>query len=212
MKTLKLGLLLMLFGAPNSVHAQFTPVSAKIRQTDTKKVDGKDVVIVKEGNYYRSSDGSVLIQWLTVNGEKAWDGTLEDNAEPAFYHLDYKQQRAYQEASHPGHTAKPGSFSVVNDIGGDSVEGVPCRIAPVKLVPPGQSSQQARQEAGRVCVSAQYDLMLWEDWNVVPTERSRLELYGIKIGVEPDRGLFDVKSRFTVFAAKSSSPDLKKPQ
>jgi hypothetical protein len=204
-RKLELGLLMFapLFAA-STLQAQFVPLEAKVRETSTRSVDGREVITVKEGNYYRSSNGSVLIQWLTVNGEKAWQGTLEDNVEPAYYQLNYKQMQAYQQVGHPEIVVEPGMYSSITaDLGTDSVDGVSCRIIPIELVLPGQSLKQG---GGQLCVSSQYDLQVWEDF-IQPRKQdghTKTELYNIRLRVEPDPSLFDIKSKFTIFAPKSS--------
>jgi hypothetical protein len=205
-----LGVMILL--SAGSAQAQFMPIQAKIRDTHQVIVSGKVIKSeVKEGNYYRSSDGSILVQWLTLNGERTWDGSLEDNKELNSYHLDYKQHNAFEDGSHPPVAVKPGGFaSIDRDIGTDSVENFRCRILPAKL---GGVGFPTPVLIGKSCVSPEYDLRLWTDVTVPEAdgkaERTRTELYGITIGVEPDSSLFDIKSHFKIFVvqpANSGSP------
>ena len=53
----------------NNVYAQFVPLQAKVRETHETLSNGKVVETeLKEGSFYRASDGSTLTQWQTVNG------------------------------------------------------------------------------------------------------------------------------------------------
>jgi hypothetical protein len=195
-----LGVALLL--TASNLQAQFVPLEAKIRETRVTTVDGKDVTKVKEGNYYRSSAGSVLIQWLTANGEKSWDGTLQDNVGLALYRLDYGAHHAYQERNYPKIAAKPGMYADAKAVGTDAVEGISCKIVSAKVVLPGGAGQH---DAGGVCVSPQYDLRIYEDLNL-GGEHTRTELYAIRLGVEPVPSLFDIKSKFTIYTVKVASP------
>ena len=89
--------------APTDMHAQFLPVVAKMRLTKEHLVDGKVVDrLTKEGNYYRSSDGSILEQWIRVNGDEKLGelavGNLWDNKNVVSYGLDFKNRIAYLHA------------------------------------------------------------------------------------------------------------------
>lgn len=200
--------LIVALSASGAAHAQFVPVQAKISELrEVTLPDNKIILNSKQGVFYRSSDGSVLIHWLNQNGKEAWDGTLHDNKGLAFYELDYKQHRAMEHTKKPPTAVKPGSYnSITRDVGTDTVEGIGCRIIPIKLGRAGSSST----DIGKSCVSTDYDLRLWEDVTV-PTvenrpERTRTRLYEIKLGSEPDPSLFDVKSAFKVYLPQSGTP------
>src|SRR5260370_33334354 len=82
-----------------SLQAQWVPVVAKIRMVHQTMVDGKLVRSeTKEGDYYRSSDGSVLRYWKTVNGDEQAGGRAEllDNKNLASYQLNYHSKQAFQ--------------------------------------------------------------------------------------------------------------------
>ena len=187
-------------------QAQFVPVQAKIGELrEVTLPDNKIILNSKQGVFYRSSDGSVLIHWLNQNGKEAWDGTLHDNKGLAFYELDYKQHRAMEHTKPPA-AVKPGSYnSITRDVGTDTIEGIGCRIIPIKLGRAGSSSA----DIGKSCVSTEYDLRLWQDVTV-PTvenrpERTRTRLYEIKLGTEPDPSLFDVRSAFKIYVPQSGT-------
>ena len=189
--------------ASGVAEAQFVPVQAKISELrEVTLPDNKIILNSRQGVFYRSSDGSVLIHWLNQNGKEAWDGTLH-----AFYELDYKQHRAMEHTKKPPTAVKPGSYnSITRDVGTDTVEGIGCRIIPIKLGRAGSSPA----DIGKSCVSTDYDLRLWEDVTV-PTvenrqERTRTRLYEIKLGTEPDPNLFDVKSAFKIYVPESGTP------
>lgn len=198
--------------AAGSMRAQFMPLEARIRETNHTLQGGKIVKSeIREGVYYRSSDGSTLTKWLTVNGEKTSAAELFDNSDQASYQIDYSQGRAFKlESPSATHVpVRPGGWrSISKDVGSDSVEGLRCRILPVKV-----SSGGTISDAGKSCVSQEYGLILWSELtthgqgnNVL---QSRTEMYGFKLGTEPDRKLFDI-SGFTIFKgqppAKSNAP------
>jgi hypothetical protein len=189
-----LGVILLF--ASRGAHAQFTPVQAKIRELRQITLSDNSVVQrTKEGIYYRYSDGSVLVEWLTQDGQKAWDGTLHDNKALKYYELDYKQQRAIQRPSAPV-AVKPGAYvSAKHDLGSDSVDGVRCWISPIKFrASPGSSFV----DLGKACVSPEYDLRLWDDVTS-NAKRTKTELYDIKLGAEPPASLFDVEAKFSIY-------------
>jgi hypothetical protein len=193
-----------------SAQAQFLPVQAKIRQTHEVIAAGKVIKTeVKEGKYFRSSDGSVLKQWLSLDGQQIWDGSLDDNKEFAYYHLDYKQHAAFRNASRPAVAVAPGDFaSITKDIGTDSVENITCRIIPVDMG--NAKSGGIQTNIGKSCASVQYDLILWTDVTTPGkngrAHRLKTELYNITIGAEPDPALFSVKTNFKVYAEQPHVP------
>lgn len=209
--------LFSVFGV-GSVQAQFLPVQAKIRETHEVIVSGKVAKTdVKEGKYFRSSDGSVLTQWVTLNGQQTWEGSLEDNKEFAAYHLDYKQHVALRSAYHPGVAVTPGNFaSITKDIGTDSVENLRCRILPVDI---GGEKLPTQMTIGKSCASVEYDLILWTDITTPDRttsgldgkrHRVRTELSSITIGTEPDPALFNIKTNFRIFAEQPRQPNTSK--
>jgi hypothetical protein len=188
------------------VQAQFLPVQANIRETHEVIVSGKVFKSdVKEGKYFRSSDGSVLTQWLTLNGQQAWEGSLDDNKGLAYYHLDYKQHSAFRSAERPGVAVTPGDFaSITKDVGTDNVENITCRIIPVDI---GGEKFPTQTNIGKSCASVQYDLILWTDVTTPgqngKANRVKTELSNITIGTEPDPALFNIKTNFKVYAGQS---------
>jgi hypothetical protein len=194
-----------------SAQAQFMPVQAKMRQTHEVIEDGKVTKTeVKEGKYFRSSDGSVLKQWLSPDGQQTWQGSLDDNKEFAYYHLDYKEHTAFRSAGRPAVAVTPGDFaSITKDIGTDSVENLMCRIIPVDKG--SEKSGGIQANIGKSCVSVQYDLILWTDVTTPGkngrAHRLKTELYNVTVGVEPDPALFSVKTNFKVYAEQPHVPN-----
>jgi|SRR5712664_3246632 len=185
--------------------AQWTPVVAKIRQTHQTVVSGKVVRNeTKEGEFYRSSDGSVLRHWKTVNGDEgaAGQGDLLDNKKHAFYNLNYNTKRAYQvRTGIPQPSPYVFSKETLQSRGEESIEGVRCTIVPVDTADSGVTER----DAGRSCVSSEYGLQLRTEVTVKQggTEhRTLIEMYDLRINQEPDPKIFDLGSQFTVFKAE----------
>ncbi len=198
--------LLVLLGGTN-LHAQFAPVTAKMRHTKEVIVDGKVVETqTKEGNFYRSSDGSTLKQWTKANGNLDW-GDLWDNKNLMSYRLEYSNRQAYGDPAPKGAQAgRPDAlFPLASKaLPQDSVEGIRCAIFPVRLHIPGNPPIPV----GRTCESIEYNLQLKEDVTTQPVGTNKtihtvFELYHIKLGLEPDPKLFDVHANFTVYEAQA---------
>lgn len=193
--------MLILLGA-TSLHAQFAPVTAKMRQTKEVIVDGKVVETeMRAGNFYRSSDGSTLRQWTKANGNPDW-GDLWDNKNLMSYRLEYSNRQAYETPAPEGAEAeRPDALLPLASKGlpEDSVEGIRCVVSPIKLDMPGKPIIPM----GRACTSIQYNLELKEDVSTQPVKTNKtihtvFELYQIKLGLEPDPRVFDVHANFIV--------------
>lgn len=194
--------LLILLGATN-LHAQFAPVTAKMRQTKEVIVDGKVVETeTREGNFYRSSDGSTLRQWMKVDGNLDW-GDLYDNKNLMSYKLEYISRQA--QGDPPPQGAQPDRpdallYLASKGLPEDSVEGIRCAVSPIKLHIPGN----APVPIGRTYRSIEYNLELKEDVTTRPVGTNKtihtvFELHHIQLGLEPDPKLFDVHANFTVY-------------
>lgn len=179
------------------------PLVARFRSTGEIMVNGKVVEThVKEGFFYRASNGSELRQSMTLDG-KPLKGAMArahlfDKAHGTNYLVDYDGKEAFQE-SVPSFSAlipatPPRSATKVPS-GESSVEGYTCTLHPIYAVKPAGTSL-----IGTNCVSEQYDVILKTD----VTRPSALvkgkaahqitELYNIQMGVEPDPKLFDLSS------------------
>jgi len=200
--------------APTDMHAQFLPVVAKRRLTKEHLVDGKVVDrVTKEGNYYRSSDGSILEQWTRVNGDEKLGelaaGSLWDNKNVVSYQLDFKNRIAYLHA--PPQGTKPvrpdvSGARAAGALGEEFLEGISCRVFPVRIAPRDRPAFYA----GQVCRSVKYDLELKQELSY-PNSAGKIvhtvfQLYDIQLGREPDPKLFDVRGSFTVYAPESPRP------
>jgi hypothetical protein len=158
---------------------------------------------IRDGVYYRTSAGSTLEQFTTLDGQRlvgqqAW-AILSDNG--VSYQLDYTQHRAYV-VSHPEFT--PRSTPKVQRAQ-SSVEGVPCALWPVYLVEAGTQTL-----AGHGCFSEKYNLTLKTDVTIPGRDGQSIhkvtEMYDIQIGEEPDAKLFDLQHNFTIYRPDAQQP------
>jgi hypothetical protein len=189
--------------AVSSLYAQSMPLTAKVRSTNEVIVNGKVVdTHVREGLFYRASDGSELRRPVSLDGKPVQGegarASLFDKPHATNYAIDYEKGEAF-------HAGPPPSFSparlptlesaVPPPSGQSSVEGYPCTLRPVYLVRP-----QGRILIGSNCVSEEYGLVLRTDVTtpsaitVGKAAHQTTELYDIHIGVEPDPKLFDLSS------------------
>jgi len=184
---------------------KFTPVVAKLRQTDETLNNGRVVKSIRrEALYYRTSDGSYIYHWTssTKDGETQpiYTGALWDNKTGNYYRLDYQNSQATmeQQGNAPVHPNAPDP----NDAGlpQDSVAGVPCKVYPAKM----HLSTGADGTVGSVCTSPEHNLMLRQELTYPTTNgqtvHTLMEMYDVQLGNEPDAALFDVSKQFkTVF-------------
>ncbi len=189
---------------------QFIPVTANIRETTTTIAGGKVVLTeTREGDYFRSSDGSVLRRWTKVNGDGSQGGVgdLFDNKNLAFYRLNYNSRQASEGRFKPQEPMRPDAYSSspLKSLGESFVEGIPCTLVPVLLDGPGI----ARHRVGQSCVSSKYGLRLREEESIAASDGTRhtvFEMYNIRLNQEPDSRLFDVQGNFAV-----SKPSVQEP-
>lgn len=188
----------------SSVHAQWTPVVAKVRETQEIWKNGKlERVENKEGVFYRASDGSTLKYWTQVNGDdsRGGQGELTDNNRLIHYSLNMRTKTAHEmgkllEKLTPNNV----SPSSAKESLGDAVyDGIPCRRIPAFVLwPDGR-----REPIGENCMSIEYALELRTEHKVTQGEITRHvvnELYDVKLGIEPDPKLFDLqKNGVTVY-------------
>lgn len=199
--------------APES-QAQFAPVVAKIRATIETSQGGKLIKTEnKEGLYYRSSDGSTLTRWVTINGDEnlGGDGELFDNKGLAVYNLNFRYKQATQINDAPIEKASPDEFKNLTNskLGDDSIEGIRCRRGGTAMRWPDGHIDKT----GEYCASIEYALTLREDEKLTQkgvTRHATKEMYEIKLGVEPDPKLFDVSAQFQVLRPEHSAAELPK--
>ena len=207
--------MIVTFVSAGSLHAQWVPVVAKIRMVHQTIVDGKLVRSeTKEGDYYRSSDGSVLRHWKTVNGDEqaGGRGELLDNKNLASYQLNYHTKQAFQSE---WKMAKPSPdvfrAEPPKSLGEDSIEGIRCTIVPAQFQ---DGFGQPPKDAGRTCVSTDYALTLRTDITVrqgTTIEHTLIEMFDLRMHQEPDAKLFDIEAQFTVFKPQTRKelPDIR---
>ena len=207
-----LGLFVLL--CPSATLAQSMPVTAKERITDEIVQNGKVIGgHTREGVWFRNSAGSILDQWMTIDGKAAVGqmarARLFDNEPGIHYELDYTEHQAYTDSVPPPKTTITGSSRTraQNALGQGSVQGIACTWFPTYQV----GSDGVSRLAGRHCFSEEYELDLKEDATFTYSIKGQTQIqhmitekYDIHVGQEPDPKLFDIKANFTV-----STPDPK---
>lgn len=202
--------LFVLAGA-DCVHAQWVPVTAKIRETDEILQDGKSIKVDnKEGVFYRTSDGSTLKYWTKVNGDETLGGSGEmtDNKTLSHYTVNVKQNVAFEDGKLL-EKLTPGAsqFAAASTLGDQVIDGIRCRRVPSFIMwPDGR-----KERNGEACVSIENDLQLRTDRQHTQngvTHHGITELYDIQLGVEPDPKLFDLQ-KTTIYKRQAPDPQPK---
>jgi hypothetical protein len=194
------------------VYAQWVPVTAKIRQTRELLQDGKSVERhIKEGNYYRTADGSTLEEWTRVDGsESKAVGHLTKQAQGVAYDLNMITRSAIERRfSLPSgaNMKSPPRASISSKLPQITVGGVQCTVLPARVqVGIGQPSAPA----GETCFSAELNLVVRNQLTHTLTTgkvmRTLYEMFEIETHKEPDPKLFDLRGRgFTVYSASGPS-------
>jgi hypothetical protein len=205
---MKLPILVLAFTglmASAGVNAQdtWTPVTAKVRETyevidKTGRTISKEV---KEGNFYRNSEGSTLEFWLTVDGDetRGGSGELSDNHKLIDYSLNMKTKIAIKMPAQEGEVPIKPDFlagAKTSKLGQESIEGIVCHHTAVNLTNP----QGRSQPIGSACQAADYGLTLKMDIRVVSpdgsTHHTLRELHEIRLGETPDAKLFQLSPEF----------------
>jgi len=186
-----------------SPNGQFTPVVAKMRQTTQVTHSDKSVKTqVKEGYYYRSSDGSVLEHWVSLNGVKndlLQGSSLLDNRNGTSYVLDYRNRRAIFDAklSPISPELDPQNLKAVESQPEEVIQGVRCRVTPAQYQAEGKVIG-----GGKSWYSVENVLLVKSDVSYPlgndDTVHATFELYDIDLGQEPDPDLFDIAKNFQV--------------
>ncbi|HET7206890.1 MAG TPA: hypothetical protein VFI95_09965 [Terriglobales bacterium] len=206
-----LSVVVFVYMATASVYAQFTPVIARERVTTETINNGKVVKTdVKEGEYYRTADGSTLERWTTLEGSRlSGTGTLFDNHALVTYHLNYRNMNAYESKFKPTQPVPADSFANSSSLpseGTGEVAGIACTKIPFLMeMPDGK-----RQRIGEACVSSQYNLILRTETrnNGVAGSSTRTvkEMFQVRLNTPPDPQLFQVRGKFTVFTPDATQP------
>jgi hypothetical protein len=183
---------------PGSVCAQWVPVVAKVRQTHEIWKDGKfEKVENREGVFYRASDGSTLRYWTQVNGDESrgGGGEINDNNKLIHYSLNMRTKNAHEAGKLP-EKLKPTdvvSSPTKESLGDQVLAGIPCHRVPAFV----QWPDGRRDSIGENCISVEYALELRTDHKTVQGGTARHvvnELYDVRLGVEPDPKLFDLRN------------------
>lgn len=198
----------LVFFSAHSVQAQWVPVTARVRETHETWKQGKlEKVDHKEGLFYRTSDGSTLKYWTTVNGDEklGGQGEMTDNKGLVQYSINMKHKYFYEIGTLPEKLTpqlnRPSSSS--SGLGDKVIGGLRChRSSAVVQWPDGR-----REPMGEECVSIEYNLKLLTDHQVTQggvTRHVITEMYDINLGAEPDANLFDLqKNGATIFKQKT---------
>lgn len=196
-------------------YAQFMPLVAKMRQTMDRfdAATGAKAHFTSEGEFYRSSDGSILMRWTSRNGDeaagRAMRGTLWDNRTGIGYSLDFVNKRAVFRAKENPTTPETGS-SGTEGLPEETIGGVTCKVEPVELIDPSKGQTENGTPVGKACFSADYDLTVKKDITTHSTDgktvvHSVFELYDIHVGQEPDPSLFDLNKNFLVLKPQNQN-------
>jgi hypothetical protein len=170
---------------------------AKVRETSVvQNRNGSKETTRKEGVFYRTSDGTTLTRWTTVNGvPSAGVGEMYDSKNGITYRLSYQTHTGMQ--SPKAAPLQPDYYSKITPSGEDSVEGIKCNLIPIEI----GSQTSAPVPAGQLCASAEYGLRLKENTHVTRGDGSvvdaTFEMYDIKLNETPDSHLFDI-GQFTI--------------
>jgi hypothetical protein len=180
---------------------------AKVRETTTVSESGQPVKTVqKEGSFYRRSDGSILIEWTSVDGDSS----------RAVGHVSFSQSNLRYQLNIAGRIAierEAGSAAVnsaldparmpktpLKPIREDLIGSVPCAVYPLFRKP---TPEAPPIPAGEACWSHELGLILKRASTYVGSDgrtyHTIYETYEIEMR-EPDPKVFDLEGRgFTVF-------------
>lgn len=192
-----------------TADAQYVPVVASVRQTTEITLGDKTIKTeVKEGNYYRSSDGSYIYQWTHLNGAKSnLRSSLWDNKTATSYTLDYANHRAMFGSRGTPLTPDLSSANraAIEARPEEVVNGISCRVEPARFGPPGKQNG-----GGRGWYSLENDLLVKNDITYPGSDGKTMvhdtyELYDIHLGQEPDANLFDLRKNFQVLVPQSQN-------
>lgn len=163
---------------------------------------------VKEGNYYRSSDGSYIYHWTRLNGNQSiLRSSLWDNKTATSYTLDYANRRATFASKgtplSPDMSAE--NRAAVEARPEEMVNGVLCRVEPAKFGPMGKATG-----GGQGWYSLENDLLVKNDVSYPSYDGKGVvhvvyELYDIHLGQEPDAEMFDLQKNFQVLTPQNQN-------
>ena len=199
----------LILSSAYAVRAQWVPVTAKTRETLETWKDGKlEKVDHKEGVFFRTSDGSTLRYWTSVNGDDklGGDGEMTDNRTLMQYSVNMRHKYFYEMGKLPEPLAPlvRTASSVTNPASRDKViEGLNCHCSPAFI----QWQDGRKEQIGENCRATDYDLEVRTDHKVTQNGITRhvvIELYDMSLQAEPDANLFDLqKNGATVLKQKA---------
>jgi hypothetical protein len=206
MKTVAL-LCAMLFLAATPAAGQWVPIVAKLKQTQEVYANGARIETrVREGNYYRTSDGSVLEEWTKIDGDTSRAvGYLVDNRRDLSYDVNFVTRTAIEKriVLPPGVSGRP--RTPVRPPAGREiiVGGLRCIALPAVV----QKPTGPPLSAGETCVSSELSLLVRNDLTMPRPDgksvRTLYELTDVQVHKEPDPKLFDLRARnFTVYSTQ----------
>jgi len=194
-------------------YPHFVPVIAKTRVTEETIRAGKVIKKeIKEGVYYRSDDGSIFRRITSIDGDRQAAlravGQLWDNHTAINYHLDFIRRIAYEREHGPGPTQpRVSDPEAASKLPLDSVDGIGCRVYPVKFMKPGQTGLE---DIGQNCRSVKYYLTLsWDKTFKMENGdsfRTVFRMFDIRVGAEPDPQWFDLQGNFKVYGQQQGQP------
>jgi hypothetical protein len=205
-KTIRAFLMVLLF--TSTVRAQWTPVVSKVKETTKVSGNGQPIKAVqKEGSFYRRSDGSILVEWTSVDGDPGRAvGSLSFGQTNLRYQLNIASRTAIERevVSPPGvdSALDPARMpkTPMKPLREEFVGTVACAVFPLYR---RQRPEAPPVPSGEACWSHELGLMLKRESTYVGSDgrtyHTTYESYDIDIR-EPDPALFDLQGRgFTVF-------------
>jgi hypothetical protein len=193
----------LILSSAYTVQGQWVPVTAKARETVETSKDGKlEKVDRKEGVFFRTSEGSTLRYWTSVNADEKLGGRGEmtDNRGLIQYSVNMKHKYFYELGKLPKPLTPVVRITSPTTNSADKViEGLRCHCSPAFV----QWPDGRRDRIGENCAAIDYDLEVRTDHTSTQNGLTRhviAELYDISPGEEPDANLFDLqKNGATVF-------------
>lgn len=188
-------------GCSTSLMAQWTPMTARIEETNTVRDKNGQVVHreSKAGRFYRDSHGSTMIIWADDNGKDA-TAELVDNQACAMFTIDLTRKQAIErrQMAHPlSLPSRP--LNSKNSLGEDSFEGVACTWVPVYGTE--QSLGKGEKLIGKACTTKEM-IVLSEETSMTFENTDTLQhskrMFQLQSGTEPDAALFRIDRSFRV--------------
>jgi hypothetical protein len=181
-------------------YGQWVPVSSS-QTTTLETVSAKGRVLSHQEQrqqYYRKSDGSVLVQNLAQDGSnQPVSALLVDRGNSGrTYALDYTHGSAVDKhqpavAAAPKTRADLAAMEAHTRLQGDTVNGVSCVVAPVSLV----NADGSKTVIGHVWLAPDYNYFVMKEDTLHPLRDGSYvhitrQTQNLQAGTEPDSALF----------------------